>query len=81
MNALTIELPDSLHRQVAELARTDGISVEQFISTATAEKMASLLTTDYLRREGVLGSRADFERVLSKVPDVLPEPYDELPNA
>ncbi|MGH7970932.1 MAG: toxin-antitoxin system HicB family antitoxin [Limisphaerales bacterium] len=80
MNALTIELPESLYRKVAELARADGISVEQFVATAAAEKMASLLTTDYLRREAALGSRADFERVLRKVPDVPPEGYDELPK-
>jgi predicted transcriptional regulator len=81
MIALTIELPDSLCRKIAELARSDGISIEQFIATATAEKMAALLTLDYLRREAALGSRAEFERVLKKVPDVPPEPYDELPKA
>jgi len=80
MNALTIELPESLYRKVAELARSDGISVEQFIATATAEKMSALLTVEYLRREAALGSRADFDRVLGKVPDVPPEPYDELQN-
>ena len=80
MNALTIELPESLYRKVAELARSDGISVEQFIATATAEKMSALLTVEYLRREAALGSRADFDRVLGKVPDVPPEPYDELPK-
>ncbi len=42
MSALTIELPDSLYRKVADLARADGISVEQFIATATAEKMAAV---------------------------------------
>ena len=81
MNAFAIELPDSLYRKVAELARADGISVEQFVATATAEKMAALLTVDYLRQEAALGSRADFERVLKKVPDVPPEPYDHLPKS
>jgi hypothetical protein len=80
MNALTIELPESLYRKVAVLARADGISVEQFVATATAEKTASLLTTDHLRREAALGSRAEFERVLRKAPDVPPEPYDRLPK-
>ena len=81
MSALTIELPESLYHKIAELARTDGTSVEQFIASATAEKMAALLTIDYLRREAALGSRADFERVLRKVPDEPPEPYDKLPKA
>jgi len=80
MNALTIELPESLYRKVAELARSDGISVEQFVATATAEKMSALLTVEYLGGEAALGSRADFDRVLGKVPDVPPEPYDELPK-
>ena len=81
MSALTIDLPESLYRKVAELARADGISVEQFITTATAEKMSALLTVDYLRREAASGSRVEFERVLKKVPDVPPEPYDELPKS
>lgn len=80
MNALSVELPESLYRKVVELARNDGISVEQFIATATAEKMSALLTEDYLRKEAALGSRADFERVLRKVPDAPPEPDDELPK-
>jgi len=79
MSTLTIQLPESLHRKISELAQADGISIEQFVSSAAAEKMAALLTEDFLRREAALGSRADFERVLSKVPDVPPEPYDELP--
>jgi hypothetical protein len=41
----------------------EGISIEEFIATAAAEKMATLLTEDYLRREARLGLRADFERV------------------
>ena len=65
MSALTIQLPESLHGKISELARADGISIEQFVQTAAAEKMAALLTEDYLRREAALGSRAAFERVLA----------------
>ena len=63
MSTLTIHLPEPLHSKIKELAQADGISVEQFLTTAAAEKMAALLTQDYLRREAALGSRADFERV------------------
>ena len=80
MSALTIQLPESLYGKISELARADEISIEQFVQTAAAEKMAALLTENYLRGEAALGSRADFERVLSKVPNVPPEPYDELPK-
>jgi hypothetical protein len=43
------------------------------------KKLAAMLEgTAYLRREGKLGSRADFERVLAKVPDAPPEPHDAV---
>jgi hypothetical protein len=79
MNTLIVALPESLYRKVAELSRNDGISIEQFIATATAEKMSALLTEDYLRKEARQGSRSEFERILKKVPDAPPEAGDELP--
>jgi hypothetical protein len=72
MSALTIQLPQSLYGKIAELAQAEGISVEQFVATAAAEKMSAILTEDYLRKEAGAGSRAGFERVLRKVPDVPP---------
>lgn len=43
MTALTVRLPESLHRNIKALARKEGISVNQFIASAAGEKMASLL--------------------------------------
>ena len=51
MTALTIRLPDSVHRKIKELAAGDGVSVNQFIASAAAEKMASVMTLDWLRAE------------------------------
>ena len=79
MSTLTIQLPDSLHGKLREFADADGTSVEQLVAAAAGEKLAALLEgAAYLRREAALGSRADFERVLAKVPKVPPEPYDAL---
>ena len=76
MSALTIRLPNSVHESIKALARKDGISVNQFIASAAAEKMASFQTLDYLRREAALGSRADFDRFMRAVPDVEPDATD-----
>jgi len=70
MTALTIRLPNSVHAKIRELAARDGISVNQFIASAAAEKLASMLTLDYLRREAAEGRRQDFARYLNAVPDV-----------
>lgn len=78
MSTLSLRLPDSLHKRVRELAQQEGISINQFISTAVAEKMAALLTLSYLEDRGKRGSREKFLAVLAKVPDVPPDPGDEL---
>jgi predicted transcriptional regulator len=77
MTALTIRLPDSVHRKIKELAANDGVSVNQFIASAAAEKMASVMTLDYLRAEAALGRRSDFLTVLDSAPDAPPQAGDE----
>ena len=77
MTALTIRLPNSVHESIKELARKDGISVNQFIASAAAEQMASFQTLEYLRREAALGKREDFEAILKRVPDDAAQPGDE----
>ncbi len=81
MTALTIRLPNSVHDSIKQLARKDGISVNQFIASAAAEKMAAFQTLEHLRREAALGKREDFEKYLALVPDVAPNKGDELPGA
>jgi len=78
MSTLSLRLPESLHRKIKELSESEGISINQFLSSAAAEKMSALLTVDYLKAEARKGTRLDFEAVLSKVPDVDPEPHDRL---
>ena len=78
MTALTIRLPESLHRNIKELARSEGISVNQFIASAASEKMAAVQTLDFLRREAAAGNREDFERYLGAIRDVPPEDEDKI---
>jgi len=54
--------------------------MNQLISSAVGEKLASLLTLDYLRERGLQGKRSAFDRVLRRVRDVAPEEQDALPN-
>lgn len=69
MSALTIRLPNSVHQKIKELAARDEISVNQFIASAAAEKMASVMTLDYLKAEAAKGKRSDFKKFLKMVPD------------
>lgn len=76
MTALTIRLSNSVHESIKLSARRGGISVNQFIASAAAEKMASFQTLDYLRREAALGKHEDFEQFLRGVPDVPAQTSD-----
>jgi len=78
MSTLSLRLPNSLHKQIRQLAKREGISINQFIASATAEKMTALLTEEYLSKRAQRASRKKFQAVLNKVPDVEPENYDKL---
>ncbi len=78
MSTLSLRLPNSLHEQIRQLAKREGISINQFIASATAEKMTALLTEEYLNKRAHSASREKFQAVLDKVPDVEPENHDKL---
>jgi hypothetical protein len=78
MNTLTVQLPDSLKKSIEMLAAREGYTVGQFLASAAGEKLAVVLTVDYLRREAAAGRREDFEKYLAAVPDVAPVEGDQL---
>jgi hypothetical protein len=77
MSILSLRLPESLHRKVRELAAKESISINQFITTAVAEKMAALLTEEYLTERARRADPAAVDRIFARVPDVPPLPGDE----
>ena len=80
MSTLSLRLPSSLHKQLRELARTEGVSINQLINSAVGEKMSALMTVDYLEERARRGHRDAFEAALAKVPDSEAPDYDKLPS-
>ncbi len=80
MSTLTVQIPESLHRSIQALVEREGYSIDQFLASAAAEKMAALSTLDYLRGEAASGRREDFERYLAAVPHREPVESDRLPE-
>ena len=80
MAVLSLRLPASLHRRLREIAKQEGISMNQFVTLALAEKVSALDTVDYLRQRAVRADVSDFDRVLDMIPDVEPEAHDRLPS-
>jgi hypothetical protein len=80
MSIVQVQIPDSLQKSLSDLADRDGISIDQFISTAIAEKLSALMTENYLKDRSKRGDRTKYEAILAKVPDVEPEAYDRIPT-
>jgi hypothetical protein len=78
MSTLSLRLPESLHKQVRELAEREGVSINQFVVTAVAEKMSALLTEEYLEERARCGNRRRFERAMAKVKNRAPDSKDRL---
>lgn len=77
MSTLSLRLPESLHRQIKELARREGVSINQFLATAAAEKISALATEEYLGKRAARGRREKFNAVLRKVSRRQPTAGDE----
>ena len=78
MGALSLRLPESIHRHIREIARQEGVSINQFISSAVSEKVSAILTEEYINARA---AKADFEKVeqiLANVPERTPIVGDEL---
>ncbi len=78
MSTISLRLPESLHKQIRRLANEEGISINQFLSTAAAEKLAVLMTVEYLEERAKRASREKFEAALASLPDVEPDEHDKL---
>ena len=81
MSTLSLRLPESIHRHLKILAEREGVSINQLINSAVAEKLAALMTEEYLEQRAARGSRRKLRSILAKVPDVEPENRDQLPRS
>ena len=73
-----VAVPESLLKKVRELSEKEGITVDQFVSSAIAEKASAWTTIEYLKDRAKRGSREKFLKALSKVPKVEPDKNDRI---
>jgi len=78
MSALSLRLPESIHRHIREIAKKEGVSINQFISSAVSEKISALMTEDYLEERAKRAKKKDFRKILAKVPRRTPILVDAL---
>lgn len=77
MSTVTIQIPEGLARRVTDAARAEGVTLDQFLASAAAEKLSAWLTVDYLRERAARARREDFIAFLDQSPAVPPLSGDE----
>ena len=73
-----LQLPESLKDTAARLAKEDGVSLNQWIVAAVAQKIGAVETaTEFLARRAANADTDAAMALLDRAPDVVPLEGDE----
>jgi hypothetical protein len=73
-----LRLPRSVKAEVERRARQDGISVNQFVATAVAEKLAAMGTAEFFAERRERADFATFDRLMQRKGGEPPGPDDTM---
>lgn len=73
-----LKAPKSILEAARRAAKRDGVSLNQFIGTALAEKVAALEAEEVFTKRAARADRAQFLEVLKRLGTESPQPGDEL---
>ena len=74
-----LKMPISVKTAAARLAKADGVSLNQFIAVAVAEKVGAIETADeFLRLRAAKAKPADLIKFLRQAPNVKPAENDNI---
>ncbi|MGH7115477.1 MAG: pilus assembly protein HicB [Stellaceae bacterium] len=73
-----LRLPQSVKTEVERRARADGISVNQFVATAVAEKLAAMDTAAFFAERRARADFRAFDRLMRRKRGEPPGPDDTI---
>lgn len=74
-----LRLPRSLKAAVERLSREDQSSINQFVATAVAEKVAALQTAHFFADRQARADFAEFDKIMRRRRGATPRDGDEMP--
>src|SRR5277367_4225183 len=77
VSAYALRLPASIKAEAEKIAREDGTSLNQFVASAVAEKVAALRTLNYFAPFKARANLEEFDRIMSRKSGEPPRPGDE----
>ncbi len=73
-----LRLPLSVRAEVERRAKADGISVNQFVATAVAEKLAVMNTAAFFAERRGKADFTAFDRIMRREGGEKPHPQDTV---
>lgn len=77
-----LKLPTSIKTAAARLAKEDGVSLNQWIASAVAQKVGAVETAaDFFRQRAGDAKPENLHAFLARAPDGKPDAGDEHPGS
>lgn len=73
-----LRLPRSIKTEVERRAKREGTSVNQFVATAVAEKLAAMNTAEFFRERRARADFAAFDRLMKRKGGERPAADDKV---
>ena len=73
-----LRLPHSIRAAVERISKQDGTSINQFVNTAVAEKLAAMATAAYFEERRDRADLVAFDRLMSRSGGIEPQVGDEI---
>jgi hypothetical protein len=73
-----LRLPHSIKAEVEKRAKADGTSINQFVATAVAEKLAAMNTATFFAERRARADFAAFDRLMHRKGGEPPQPDDTI---
>ena len=73
-----LRLPQSVKSEVERRAKADGISINQFVATAIAEKLAAMDTASFFAERRARADFKAFDRLMRRKGGEPPSPDDAI---
>jgi hypothetical protein len=73
-----LRLPRSVKAEVERRAKADGTSINQFVATAVAEKLAAMNTAAFFADRRARADFVTFDRLMRRKRGERPQPEDTI---
>lgn len=81
LSTYPLRLPRSIRAGVERASKRDGVSINQFVSIAVAEKLAMLEAETYFTERLARADLGAFDRLMARTSGEAPREGDEKPAA